>query len=84
MAIDDWNKRSDGSLVVSHLLGWEAIVAPAAGAVRLQTASTPAEAKARESFDLQIALDAKQLRDLGQAFLDMAEKLEKAQADAQN
>ncbi len=80
MPIEDWTRNSDGSVVVSHLLAWEAIIAPAAGALRMQTVATPAEAEAGQTSELQIVLDIKQLRDLGQAFLNMADKLEQAQA----
>jgi len=83
MPIEEWEKQPNGNLVVSHLLAWEAIVAPLAGAVRLQTATTKGQVESGNLAVLQLALDAKQLRDLGEAFLRMAVDLESKAAATQ-
>lgn len=83
MAIEDWEKLPDGNLVVSHLMAWEAVIAPIAVALRLQTAATRSQFKAGDLSVLQLVLDSKQLRDLGDAFTKLADQLEEKQVDNQ-
>jgi len=81
MAIGDWKKRPDGSLLVSKLHGWEAGLVPGSGVIRLELAAT----KADETIDnptVQVVMDDQQLRRIGAVLLKLADQIQEERRTA--
>lgn len=75
MAIGDWKKRQDGSLLVSKLGGWEAGAVPGSGVIRFELAPTKVDEDIGSSV-VQIVMSGEQLRRIGSAMLQLAAQIE--------
>lgn len=75
MAIGDWKKRQDGSLLVSKLSGWEAGSVPGSGVIRLELAPTKVDEDIGSSV-VQVVMNGEQLRRIGSAMLQIAMQIE--------
>ena len=76
MAMQDWDIREDGNLLVGPSLGWETALAPMTGLLRLRYAHNEDRLE-RGGDAVQVTLTAAQARKLSEDLRQMADQLDR-------
>lgn len=76
MDFENWDRRPNGDIQLGPLLGWEFGSLPMTGLMRIETAQSEEQLKSGEVTAVQVAMTVPQMRELGQALLKIADRLD--------
>lgn len=73
---DDWDTHPNGDIAANPLMGWSFAILPLACILRAEYAEQIGDIDARRPSAIQLAMSGPQARELGQALLRIADKIE--------